>query len=172
LSKYQFKLKPDKKSYVLISYDASKRNDWGLNFDKIIMKTNDDTLAEKNIFVSAEIKEDYSQLTSLQLADAPRIIFDSINYEFGDIKEGEHLLHDFFFTNTGKTDLVIRKLTSSCGCLHTTIENKIIKPGERSKIRSEFYTAGKSGDQQKTITVVTNDPENSTIILSLIGLVK
>jgi len=171
LSKREFKLKPERKAYTLISFDASKRKDWGLNFDKLIMKTNDDTLSEKNIFVSADIEEDFSKLKPQELNDAPKIVFDSINFEFGEIKEGNNIQHEFNFTNVGKSDLIIRKIKSSCGCTVITNDNTIVKAGERSKITAMFFTEGKSGDQQKTITVICNDPFNSSITLSLIGVV-
>lgn len=172
ISKTFLKLKPDKKKYVIITYDASKRNDWGLNFDKIIIKTNDDTLAEKAIFVSAEISEDFSKLTEIQLNNSPKIIFDNINYEFGEIKQGKSVQHDFLFTNKGKSDLIVRKITSSCGCIMATIDKMVLKPGESSKVFSVFNTEGKTGDQQKTITLITNDPVNSAIVLSMIGFVN
>ena len=163
------KIRPGKKSFFIITYDAGKRNDLGLNFDKIILKTNDDTLAEKNIFVSAEIQEDFSRLSAQQLLDAPVINFPNINYEFGEVKAGIKIQHDFMFTNSGKTDLIIRKVKSNCDCAIVSIEKKILKPGESSKIGCQFYTEGLEGDQQKTITVICNDPHHSSILLSIIG---
>ncbi len=172
LSKSVFRLKPAKKDYVLITYNANKRNDWGLNFDKIIMKTNDDTLADKNIFVSAQIEEDFSQLTSQQIIDAPGIKFERTTYDFGEIKEGKNLYYDFAFVNTGKTDLILRKIKTSCGCTSATIDNTIIKTGYSGKISVIFYSKGKTGEQQNTITVITNDPDHAIITLSLTGVVN
>ena len=133
------------------------------------MKTNDDTLAEKNIFVSAEVQEDFSQLTAQQILDAPIISFADIIYEFSEVKAGVSIQHDFVYTNIGKTDLIIRKVKSNCECAVVSIENKLLKPGESSKISCLFNTEGLEGDQQKTITVISNDPLHSSILLSLIG---
>ncbi|MEI6696384.1 MAG: DUF1573 domain-containing protein [Bacteroidota bacterium] len=168
-SKNKCKIRPGKKTFFIITYDASKRNDWGLNFDKLILKTNDDTLAEKNIFVSAEIQEDFSHLSTQQLLDGPLIKFYDINYEFGEVKAGVKIQHDFVFTNNGKTDLVIRKVKSNCECAIVSTDKNLLKPGESSKIRCLFNTEGLEGDQQKTITVISNDPLQSSILLSLIG---
>lgn len=155
--------------YFLITYDASKRKDWGLNFDRINLQTTDDSLSEKPIYVSAQIEEDFSKLSSEQQANAPIASFAVKDYDFGDVKEGTNVFYRFELINTGKSDLVIRKITSSCGCTTSNIDKTLLKPNENCFVSASFNTGGRSGEQQKTITIVTNDPKNPTIILSLIG---
>ena len=71
--------------------------------------------------------------------------------------------------NEGKSNLIIRKTKASCGCTAIAPENNVIAPGESTKIKTTFNSAGKKGVQNKTITVITNDPENTTIILNVKG---
>ena len=42
--------------------------------------------------------------------------FESTEYDFGSVNEGEVVDYTFKFTNTGKTPLLISKATASCGC--------------------------------------------------------
>ena len=54
------------------------------------------------------IQEDFSHLTKKQLKRAPIIKFDTIVYNFGEVKQGTVVIHDFKFKNLGKEDLDIR----------------------------------------------------------------
>jgi len=45
----------------------------------------------------------------------------------------------------------------------------VIKPGETSKIGVTFNSSGKKGNQNKTITVIANDPDSPSIILKVKG---
>ena len=91
-------------------------------------------------------------------------------YHFGPIQEGEIVSHDFEFTNTGKSDLIIGDAKGSCGCTVPKYPTEPIKPGKTGKIDVEFNSAGKHGSQRKTITLITN-AEPSTRVLAIKGQV-
>jgi|AntAceMinimDraft_17_1070374.scaffolds.fasta_scaffold00162_2 hypothetical protein len=165
-------IKPSKTGYIIIKYDATKRkNDYGLKFSRFTMVTNDELQPEKRMITSAEVVENFSKLTPEQLKNAPKIEFEKTVYDFGSVKTGEKVLYSFVFKNQGKTDLIIRKVKTSCGCTATNPEKTTLKPGESSKINISFNTRGRSGNQHKTITVICNDPNKSTTVLSVKGKV-
>jgi hypothetical protein len=165
-------LKPQQKGYVLIAYNAAKRNDFGFIYDRFSINTNDSLQAEKSISISVNIVEDFSKLTPAQLANAAKITIDSITFDFGTIKQGDKIEHDFTFKNTGKSDLIIRKTKGSCGCTVGTPDKSTLKPGESSAIHVTFNSAGKSGHQSKTVTITSNDPGNSSSVITLTGTVE
>jgi len=165
-------LKPKQKGYVLITYNAAKRNDFGYMNDRFTLTTNDSVQAEKTVSLSVNIMEDFSKWTPEQLANAAKITIDSIKFDFGTINQGDKVEHDFTFRNTGKSDLIIRKTKGSCGCTVGTPEKSTLKPGESSKLHVTFNSAGKSGQQSKTVTITCNDPKNSTAIITLTGKVE
>lgn len=103
-------LKPKQKGVIIVSYDGGKRNDYGYVNDRFILKTNDSIQPEKMISISANITEDFSKLTPEELQKAPKIKFDNTTYDFGTVKEGTKVEHDFKFTNEGENDLFIRKV--------------------------------------------------------------
>jgi hypothetical protein len=165
-------VKPKGQSNVIISYDASKNNDWGFVIDRIPLVINDnfDPKARDNrITISAEITEDFSKLSSEDLKKAPKIEFENKVFDFGTIKEGDSPSSEFKFKNTGKSDLVIRKVKATCGCTAVEPATKVISPGATSKIDVTFRSRGKKGVQNKTVTVITNDPENPTVSLKVSG---
>jgi len=75
-------------------------------------------------------------------------------------------------TNSGKRDLVIRKVKASCGCTAVQPAKTVISPGESVDIKTVFNSAGKVGNQNKTVTIITNDPKKSTLILWVKGEVQ
>jgi uncharacterized cupredoxin-like copper-binding protein len=159
---------PKGKAQVTITYDAAARNDWGFVYDRFGIVINDKKLPGR-LAVTANIQEDFSKLTEEQKKNAPKVEVDNAEYDFGTIKPGEKVTHEYVLKNTGKSDLIIRKTTASCGCTVANVKSNVIKPGESTTLTAEFNSAGRSGTQTKTITVITNDPNNQRLILWLKG---
>lgn len=99
------------------------------------------------------------------------ISFESNNYDFGKIKEGDKVTHEFKFTNSGATPLIISNATATCGCTIPEYPEEPIKPGEAGVIKVVFDSSGKSGMQNKVVTLTTNANPSSTE-LYLTGEVK
>jgi uncharacterized cupredoxin-like copper-binding protein len=165
-------LKPGKEGLIIVTYDVAKRNEFGYIYDRMLLTTNDSLQPEKTLNISMNIIEDFSKLTPDQLANAPKIKFDKTAFNFNTAKQGDKVECVYNFTNEGKSELIIRKVKASCGCTATNPEKTNLKPGESSKINATFNTAGKDGKQYKTITVICNDPANSSTMLTIEGTVE
>jgi hypothetical protein len=165
-------LNPNQKGYILISYNGVKRNGYGQLNDHFTFETNDSVQPEKQVNISVTIVEDFSKLTPEQLAKAAKISFETSTFDFGTINQGDKIEHDFTFSNTGKSDLIIRNTRGSCGCTVGTPEKSTLKPGESSKLHVTFNSAGKSGQQSKTVTITCNDPANASAMITLTGKVE
>ena len=94
----------------------------------------------------------------------PELSFDKLRHNFGKINQGESVSHQFIFTNTGQAELIINNAKGSCGCTVPKWPRKPIAPGESEEIKVTFNSAGKSGKQSKTITLVTNAIPNTTVL--------
>lgn len=150
-------LAPKQKGKIKITYDASKKNAWGYKPDRLVLILNGESMTRYPLSISATIKEDFSKLSASELASAPTMDFDSKVFNFGTIKQGEKVSHEFKFKNNGKRDLIIRDTKTTCGC--TAVETKkVIKPGESSTIKTTFNSSGKLNKQNKSITLITNIP--------------
>lgn len=96
--------------------------------------------------------------------EAPDIKFDEEEFDFGKIIQGEKVSHSFFFRNTGNKNLIISSASGSCGCTVPEWPKEPILPGQSNKIEVIFSSEGKSGYQEKTITVVTNCEPSTRVI--------
>jgi len=77
-------------------------------------------------------------------------------HDFGSVKEGEKVGCIFTFKNTGTADLVITSAVTSCGCTVPKYDKKPVSPGETGTMEVIFDTSGRSGIQNKTITIKSN----------------
>ncbi|HPD95092.1 MAG: DUF1573 domain-containing protein [Bacteroidales bacterium] len=162
-------VKPKEFGNIIVTYIPDKRNDWGFLVDRFVLVVNGQPINNAPLSVSGSIEEDFSKLTQKELDSAPKISVDNAVYDFGDHPDNENVNHNFVIKNEGKSDLIIRKIKASCGCTTVTPDKEILKPGETTNIQASFRTSGYSGRQSKIITIITNDPKNSTLILRLTG---
>jgi len=107
----------------------------------------------------------------VSLADAPVIKFEQEVYDFGVITEGTSVKYEFSFKNTGKSPLIITNASATCGCTVPEYPTKPIKPGESGIVKVVFNSLGKSGLQDKMVTLVSNANPNLSSV-HLVGEVK
>jgi hypothetical protein len=81
--------------------------------------------------------------------------FESASHDFGKIKQGVPVTHEFTFTNSGKTPLVITNVQASCGCTTPAWSKDPIPPGGKGFIKAT-YNAASMGGFNKTVTVMGN----------------
>lgn len=89
-------------------------------------------------------------------ADAAVMSFENGNYNFGKITQGEKVSYSYKFKNVGKSPLIILNATATCGCTVPEVPKEPIKPGAEGEIKVVFDSNGKSGMQDKVITVTSN----------------
>jgi hypothetical protein len=101
-----------------------------------------------------------------QASDVPKttISFDQPVHDFGTIKHGEKVSHNFKITNTGSNPLTITNAKGSCGCTVPEYPTDPIAPGETRDIKVTFNSEGKHGEQTKNVTLTANTQPSETII--------
>ena len=85
-------------------------------------------------------------------------------FDFGEIKEGENVIHEYKIKNTGTGDLLISSAKGSCGCTVPEWPEEPIKAGEEATIKVTFNSRGKPGVQNKRVTLMTNAIPNVKIL--------
>ena len=98
----------------------------------------------------------------------PNVQISNEIFDFGEMKQGESITHEFIIRNDGQASLIISSAKGSCGCTVPEWPKDPILPSEEAKIKVTFNSAGKSGMQNKTVTLVTNSIP-STKILTIRG---
>ena len=101
----------------------------------------------------------------------PEFRFEKEAHDFGTIIQGEKVAYSFKFKNTGKGDLIITSAKGSCGCTIPEYPTAPIAPGAEGVIDVVFNSDGKSGQQNKKVTIVANTVPN-TMVLAINGMVE
>ncbi|MFT5916760.1 MAG: hypothetical protein ACI81T_003270 [Bacteroidia bacterium] len=146
-----------------LTFDANQKRDWGFVYGGIFLKTDDKLKADKRLGYSARIREDFSNLE--KDAPRPKLVFEQDRHDYGKIQQNDKSTAKFVFTNEGNADLLIRKVKASCGCTAVVAEKSILKPNESTYLEVTFSSGTRKGNQKKSITVITNDPNNDEQIL-------
>ena len=103
-----------------------------------------------------KIADDAGSQMEMALKDSTTVqLIDSV-YNFGNIKQGQSVSFNFKFKNTGKKALVVTNASASCGCTVPEKPQRPIMPGQTSFIKVVFNSTGKSGHQEKNVTVSAN----------------
>jgi len=163
---------PKSKGFFLITFDAVKKQEYGFVTNRIYLSFNGEDKFENAIKVSGIIEEDFSKLSAEEVALAPLIEYDSRTFDFGEIPEGKIVTFTFVIKNSGKRDLIIRNVSTTCGCTTGQPGTNTIPPGGKTDMKVSFDSHQKGGMQNKIITVISNDPVHTTTILRVTGNVK
>jgi hypothetical protein len=83
-----------------------------------------------------------------------------------DFNDKQAVAH-FKYENVGNTPVHFKSVHASCGCTTAQTQNEQVPPGQKGEITATFNIGGRTGTQVKTVTVQTDDPERSTIVLTL-----
>lgn len=102
------------------------------------------------IFVLAGVGTAFAQSAKMQ--------FTSETIDYGEIKKGSDGVRVFEFKNTGDAPLVIKEVSSSCGCTIPKKPDSPIAPGETGTIEVKYDTK-RVGPIRKTVTVYSNAEE-------------
>jgi hypothetical protein len=120
--------------------------------------------ADKELLPSDIVKNPNSANGSIDADQMPVLQFESDFHDFGRVIQGEKVSFGFKFTNTGKSDLIISNVTSSCGCTVPDFPKTPIKPGESHKIDVKFDSEGRRGFQNKTVTISSNTQPSTQVV--------
>jgi hypothetical protein len=108
------------------------------------------------LIVLALAGQGFAQVATAK-ANGAVITFEKKSHDFGDIYQGDKVEETYKFTNTGNEPLIITNVQVTCGC--TTPKGyprDPIAPGGKGEITIAFNSAGKSGRQNKVVTVISN----------------
>ncbi|HKK41006.1 MAG TPA: DUF1573 domain-containing protein [Bacteroidales bacterium] len=84
------------------------------------------------------------------------ITFREYEHDFGKVAQGEKIAYTFTFGNEGTEDIILKSVSTSCGCTVPKYDKKPVAPGEEGSLEVVFDTSGRQGQQTKTITVKSN----------------
>ncbi len=155
------RLAPGETSAVKITFDAKLKGQYGFVSENIELKTDDKEMPEKSFSVYATVEEYFPKLSDEELAKAPVLTLSANIIKFGNVKAGTILDREIKISNTGKKELTIRHAQSNCSCLTVTPGLRVLKPGQETSMKITLDTKGRTGPQNKSVTIYSTDPSNS-----------
>lgn len=160
---------PKSEGKVMVTFMADKVKDWGPRKDllDIFVKGKETKMKGNHIALMADIWEDFSDMSKKDRDNAAEVEVSNTLVNFG--KGGSKRSQELTIRNTGKDKLVIRKIHNEKGDIfHTELTETVLKPGQTSTLRITFDPAKCDPKSiSHNITVITNDPSNSRVIVSL-----
>ncbi len=165
-------LEPGEEGEIVITYNAYKRKDYGIVYDTLWLRTNDETDSLKPLVIKADIFEDFSVIRESRKNISPKISFSNTYWDFGLAKEGEELKHVFEIKNKGIRQLHIRKMDPSCSCISILPKRLTLRQQKTTELTVYVSTKGYVGKHKAYITVISNDPENPRMKLYIHGEIQ
>ncbi len=99
----------------------------------------------------------------------PRVQVDEPHFNFGTMQRGTTKSHDFVIKNIGTAPLRLEVGQTSCKCALGDVTAKPVPPGESTHATLEWSAKSDRGLFRQTALIITNDPLNSQIQLSIEG---
>ncbi|MBR4647405.1 MAG: DUF1573 domain-containing protein [Bacteroidales bacterium] len=160
-------LMPGQEGFFVLKYDASKRNGFGQLKDAIAFQTNDSIEPIKRVHYANNIQEDFSKLSAKQLKNAPVCVIPTDSVGIGNIQKNMSRTQTIQVTNTGKSPLIIRSLSTSVPMFSATANPMTIPAGGSAEITITLKAPNRPSNQNATLDIITNDPANPVRTIKL-----
>lgn len=160
-------LESNQKGTLTVKFDAKARNEWGFISDRLTVATDHGNSYEMPLV--ANITEDFS---GVDMERAPAIEFSEGDFDLGIVAAGTIKKHEFKIKNTGKSDLIIRKIRTSDEQFTVVPAKMVVKPGREVKVTATFKAEGTPGKKSKIVSFTVNDPKNPLVSYRLAGTIQ
>lgn len=154
-------LKPGESTNIKVEFNSTGRI--AKQVKNVFVTSNDKDNPEVTLTISCNIVKAENK----QSGNSPKIYFPETQHNFGQIKEGATFEHTFRFLNNGKSTLDIQEVKTTCGCTAALVSSNKIEPGEEGTLKVELNTTNRLGKMSRSITVISNDPEepNKSLVI-------
>lgn len=156
-------------SWMVVTFDARKKGDYGFVFDRFELMTNDSLQPKKMISVTATIEESFPSMNGDDSAKAPKARISETIFNYGKIKQGTKVSHEFVIHNDGQKNLMIHKAKSNSDCIQSSFTKTMVASGDSCTVKVDFDSAGKDGTDSRKVDVYVNDFLKPNITLELKG---
>lgn len=117
------------------------------------------------------VKEDFSKMSPDKMAKAPIATPSATSVEYGRVdRGGAPVTASFTLTNSGKDNLVVRRIYSGDPGVTATIDKTTVKKGQSAQILVTVDPSVQTGGLLNSrLSVITNDPLHSVQTIRLVG---
>ncbi|HCO93476.1 MAG TPA: hypothetical protein DIU00_05920, partial [Phycisphaerales bacterium] len=98
---------------------------------------------------------------------SPKIEFEKMIHDFGNVGPRTNNLCEFRFTNAGNSTLKIGEIVNTCGCTPFVLEKKEYSPGESGTLKVNYFSEAQYGQTTKNLEIYSNDRTQPKVILAV-----
>lgn len=157
---------PGQIGLIEVTYNASKAKDWGIRRDEFYIRFpgEPNIIPGNTISVSADIREDYSKMSSEQKERAPKALLSENRIDFEKVQGTTPVEKIIKIQNDGKTNLQIRKVSNESNVVTAEVSRMSVQSGKAVDLKITVYPAKtKSKVLNHRIFIITNDPDHPTL---------
>lgn len=158
-------------------FDSSLTPVWGINDDYLTIiatplnSSNPPTKARVNIVTN--VVEDFTNLSTTEIANAPVCQLSTDKINFDNLKKGEIAEATIQITNTGKSDLIVRRVMALDKAVTAKTDSTRLHPKATATVTVKVNPAKVDGNiLNSQLTVITNDPTDSRLTVKLVGEIR
>ena len=162
---------PKEIKYIKVKIDSRSLDTIGPINGTFHLQTTDKYYKQKELTYSFYLSEDFSKMSKKDWKRAPQLEISERVVQMGNLKAGQIKTKRITFTNAGKNPLQIYRVDADCACAILEGDLETI-PGKSSvEVTVRFDAVFKKGDQNKIITLYTNDPDRPVVTLKVVAFV-
>jgi len=102
----------------------------------------------------------------------PKVALDETKHDFGFLDAAEECAYTFLIRNEGEAPLKLERGPTTCKCTMSHLDQEPIPPGASAEVRVASKTENQEGFFSHTATIFTNDPEQSSLRLTIAGTIR
>ena len=160
------KIAPQQKALVKMTFNSEKTKSWGDISEKIDVKLNGKVVGE--YVLSSVLVEDFSKITKRQLQTSPVAVVSTKNLNLTTVKIGTKRTSKIQLTNDGKSPLIIRDIKTDVDYLKVKASKDEVPAGKSITLNVNVDATKLDAFKfRKQVQIITNDPKNSVITLSV-----
>lgn len=159
-----------RKGQIILTLETDYLKEYGLTQTPLYLArySADKVSNDNEIMVSSILLPDFSNLSTTQLENAPRMELSETEFDLGTVKNKGSVSRTILVSNVGKSRLEIKTLQVFNPAVSLTLGKRYLRPGETSKLKMKlngklFY---KMKGETKAL-MITNDPENPYVMIQL-----
>lgn len=163
-------LKAGETGKITFTFNAKAYSQWGpVSEDVFVVLNNKRKYSpEFSMKVVANVVEDFGQMTLDQKRNAPILETPGRSIDLGVIKKSSKKVAKFRISNKGIDPLEVRRIINNNREINVHQSNMTVKGGKSANVIIDVSSKTlPAGDYKKAITIQTNDPDNSFILVTL-----
>jgi hypothetical protein len=98
---------------------------------------------------------------------APRLSLDPESWDFGRTLKNRVIEKQFTLRNVGDANLVIEKISTTCGCAAALLSETTLAPGKSAVLRVTFDTRAFEGRVERKVLLRSNDRSRDPLEIKL-----